>query len=130
MVINQAIGLAMAEQVERVNDRKSTQERLDEALAEIRTLRQKLEISSGLVEVLRLRAEAVEYQPAVIGSISGQHGALTTPAVFAAAHRVSVSTVNRALNDQELLGVRQPNRRWLVYEDQPWMPKRKRGDNA
>lgn len=97
------------------------EQRLKEALDCIRELRRQLQQRDELVNELRQRAAA---------PITGQHGALTTPAVFAAAHRVSISTVNRALNAGELLGLRQPNHRWLVYEDQPWTPKRKRGSNA
>lgn len=131
MVINQRVGLSMAEQVERVNRAKSADERLRDAQQEIRDLTQKLEISIALVKELRGRAEAAESQPTVIRGITGPSGALTTPAVFADKHEVSISTINRALNDQELRGLRQPNHRWLVYADQPWIQKRKRGnDNA
>jgi hypothetical protein len=59
--------------------------------------------------------------------ISSAGHPLTTPLEFAKAHRVSVSTVNRALNAGDLLGIRQPNNRWLVDADQPYSPKRNRG---
>lgn len=130
MVISRQVGLAMAEQVERVNDRRTPQERLRDAQQEIRDLKQKLEISIEQAKQWRLRAEAAEGQPTVIRGIVGAQGSLTTPAKFAAHHRTSVSTVNRALNAGEVIGIRQPNDRWLVYEDQVWMPKRKRGSDA
>lgn len=115
MVINRAIGLAMAAQVDRVNEPADVFTQLERARDEIRSLQR-------LVKELRQRVAA---------PITGQHGALTTPAVFATAHRVSVSTVNRALNAGEVTGIRQPNDRWLVYQDQVWTPKRKRGiENA
>lgn len=74
---------------------------------------------------LQARLNAVESARAV--GISGAHGPLTTPLEFSRLHRVSVSTVNRALNSKELLGIRQPNNRWLVYADQPYSAKRNRG---
>lgn len=84
---------------------------LEEARAEIRALNAKL--------------AAMESTQPVQGISTNGHP-LTTPLEFAKAHRVSVSTVNRALNAQELLGVRQPNNRWLVEADQPYSPKRNR----
>ena len=61
------------------------------------------------------------------GGIHADGHRLTTPLEFARVHCVSVSTVNRALNSGDLLGVRQPNGRWLVYADQPYHRKRNRG---
>lgn len=127
MVINRTIGLSMAEQVDRVNSGQPVEERLREAQQQIRNLQWLLQQRDQQVKELRQRAEAAESQPSVIRGIIGQHGPLTTPAKFARLHSVSISTVNRALNARELLGVRQPNQRWLVYEDQPWIQKRKRG---
>jgi len=93
---------------------------------EMRAMMRSLERARDEIRILEARvAELSKVQP-VLG-ITGAHGALTTPLEFARLHRVSVSTVNRALNAQDLLGVRQPNRRWLVYADQPYHAKRKRG---
>jgi hypothetical protein len=128
MVVSRPIGLAMAEQVDRVNDRRTPQERLRDAQQEIRDLQNQLAISLEQIRQWRERAEAAESQPTVIRGIVGARGPLTTPAKFAAAHHTSVSTVNRALNAGEVTGIRQPNDRWLVDADQVWTPKRKRGN--
>src|SRR5690349_6477218 len=103
MVINQRIGLAMAEQADRVNSGRSAQQKLDDAREEIRTLKQRLEISEAKAQEYRQRAELAEAQPTVIRGIVGSHGSLTTPAEFAESHHTSVSTVNRALNNAELM---------------------------
>jgi hypothetical protein len=130
MVISRPIGLAMAAQVDRVNDRRTPQEHLRDAQQEIRDLQNKLAISNALLKEWQDRAQLAESAPTVIRGIVGAHGSLTTPARFAALHHTSVSTVNRALNAGEVTGIRQPNDRWLVYTDQIWTPKRKRGNHA
>ncbi len=130
MVISRTIGLSMAEQVDRVNRAVPVEERLRQAQESIRVLQDLLAQRDELVLKLSQRVQLAESQPTVIRGIAGQHGSLTTPAKFATEHHTSVSTVNRALNSGELMGIRQPNDRWLVYTDQAWTPKRKRGTDV
>ncbi len=130
MVISRIIGLSMAEQVDRVNRAVPLEERLRQAKESIRILQGLLAQRDELVLKLSQRAQMAESQPTVIRGIAGQFGSLTTPRRFADLHHTSVSTVNRALNSGELMGIRQPNDRWLVYADLVWTPKRKRGESC
>lgn len=120
MVLSKQVGMAMAAQVSRVNSGG----RSTESAADTPDVYEQLRQAQTQIRLLKAQLKALESKQPPGISLSGH--ALTTPKVFADMHRVSVATVNRALNDEALQGIRQPNGRWLVVTDQSYTPKRKR----
>lgn len=126
-IVTRAVGLAMATQLERVNDSpERLKERIQEMQVEINRLREQIDRQRRTIEDLRGTAPetAIEHHLASHDILAGRP--VGNQSDFARMHNVPAYQVSRWCTAGDIQFQRR-NGKYIVYLDQPCPPTKKRG---